>query len=305
MDWLEQYIEIKDDFPRPDWERIYKHIEEHFKDANQKDLWCDISNEWVKRVQQTLGSEYHNNETDNFLVISSRGEKYSTLLLEFMERSRNNILKHLNGIASDEGFGKHIILNFKDIDTYYSYVLYFYPESGEFGLSSGMFLDGGYGHFVLAEEDQSLAETITSHELTHALLSHIPIPLWLNEGMAVNMENILTNSAPLRMESEMYERHKKFWNDETIQEFWSGKSFSRPDEGMELSYHLAQFAVFSLSEDYKVFKNFTNNAHFDDAGEKSAQENYGGSLGALISQYFGEGEWMPRPEIWGQENSNK
>lgn len=191
------------------------------------------------------------------------------------------------------------------MDTYYSYVSYYYPESGEFGLSSGMYINRGYGHFVLAEEDQSYVETITSHELTHALLVHLPIPHWLNEGLAVNMENILTNSVPLRMENEMYERHMNFWNEETIQEFWSGKAFGRPDEGMELSYHLAQFAAFSLSQNYEVFQEFANNAHFDDAGEKAANETYGGGLGSLITQYFGEGNWAPKPETWLDKHSNK
>ncbi len=255
-------------------------------------------------MRTTLGSNYYQQESDNFLIISSEEEKQSKLLLSFMERARKKILHQLNDIANDEGYGKHIIINFHDLDEYYRYVSFFYPESGEFGLSSGMYLNRGYGHFVLAEKDLGYAETITSHELTHALLSHLPIPLWLNEGLAVSMENILTSSTPLRMDDEMYNKHIQFWNEQTIQEFWSGKAFGRPDQGMELSYHLAQFAVHYLSQDYEIFKQFTNKAHYEDAGEAAAQKNYGGSLASLITQYFGEGDWTPDPNRWEKNTSN-
>ena len=120
----------------------------------------------------------------------------------------------------------------------------------------------------------------------------------LNEGMAVNIENLITGSAPLRMDNEMYARHLAFWGEKEIQGFWSGEAFHRADEGQELSYHLAQFAVNSLSKDYEAFIKFANTAHFSDGGEAAANEVYEGSLGNLITQYFGKGDWMPKPETW-------
>lgn len=48
---------------------------------------------------------------------------------------------------------------------------------------------------------------------------------------------------------------------------------------------------------------FTNNANLNDGGEAAAIEIYGGSLGNLISQYFGDGEWTPNPDKWGKLGS--
>jgi hypothetical protein len=107
------------------------------------------------------------------------------------------------------------------------------------------------------------------------------------------------------MDNEQYSRHQSFWGSDEIQEFWSGDAFHRPDEGQELSYHLAQFAVNSLSQDYESFIEFVNLAKYEDGGESAALEIYGSSLGYIIEQYFGGGNWIPNPDAWKKENSNK
>jgi len=103
------------------------------------------------------------------------------------------------------------------------------------------------------------------------------------------------------MDNEVDACHQAFWGEKEIQQFWSGESFHRPDEDQELSYHLAQFAVNSLSQDYEAFVRFVNAANFSDAGESAAYNIYAGSLGNLIARFFGEGEWSPRPETWPEE----
>jgi hypothetical protein len=107
------------------------------------------------------------------------------------------------------------------------------------------------------------------------------------------------------MDDELFARHKAFWGTKEIQEFWSGEAFHRPDEGQELSYHLAQFAVKSLSHDYAVFSRFVNKANYDDGGESAAIEIFGGGLEGLITQFFGEGDWVPKPQEWSLKDSNK
>lgn len=134
--------------------------------------------------------------------------------------------------------------------------------------------------------------------MTHALLSHLPIPRWLDEGLAVSMEDIITSSSPLRMNNRLFSQHELFWGENEIQEFWSGDSFYRTDEGQRLSYQLAQFAVDALSKEYETFIQFANKAHFSDGGESAANEVYEGSLANLISNFFGDGEWLPNPEKW-------
>ena len=112
------------------------------------------------------------------------------------------------------------------------------------------------------------------------------------------MENAITRFSQYRLTKERHIKHQQFWQEREIQEFWSGFSFSRPDEGSELSYQLAQLIVFSLSEDYTEFVEFVNEATYSDAGEAAAIKVYGGSIGAVIHQYFGEGDWSPKPSLW-------
>ena len=145
------------------------------------------------------------------------------------------------------------------------------------------------------------AEATAAHELTHACLRHLPIPLWLNEGFAVAMEDEICGSAPLRMESERFAEHAGFWDEGTIQEFWSGAAFNRTDEGSSLSYELARYCLRSLAHDYDVFARFANSASFVDAGEAAAIDCYGGSLGGVIHQFFGAGDWSPNPQVWFAE----
>ncbi|MEM7390866.1 MAG: hypothetical protein AAF492_00850 [Verrucomicrobiota bacterium] len=296
MDWLDQYFEKTDDFPRPNWEGIYRHIDDHLKGREGHELWCQISRNWIDRLKSELSENYSIHESENFLVLTSESKKYVGKYLKCLERTHKRILDALHDIASDEGFGKYVVLIFDDIDIYYSYMAHFYPEEGEFGISSGIYLNTGYGHFAFPHQDLLYAGSITAHEMTHALVSHLPIPAWLNEGMAVNIENMITRSAPLGMDRELFEKHQNFWGEDEIQEFWTGASFHRPDEGQELSYHLAQLMVNSISHDYGSFIAFANLSDFRDGGESAAHEIYGKSLGRLIANILGEGSWAPKLE---------
>lgn len=298
MEWIDKYFEEVDKFPRPNWEDIYTQVDTHHKDADQHELWCSIARAWMGKVISKLPNNYGIHESENFIIVTSETDRYISLLQNFLERTLKRILSTLSGIASDDGFGKYVVIIFNDIDDYYSYLSYYYSEDGVYGLSSGVYLNKGYGHFAFPHQDVTYAESIAAHEMTHALLAHLPIPAWLNEGMAVTLEDMITGSAPLKMDNELFERHKLFWGESEIQEFWSGDSFHRPDEGQELSYNLAQFAVNSLSQDYESFIQFSNKANFNDGGEAAANEVYGGSLGNLITQFFGDGNWSPNPDKW-------
>ena len=288
---------IVDGFPRPDWSAIAEIIHAGPEETWEA-RWQEWSGRWLEGIAGKLPDRYRVEESDNFLILSAEDDRYVQLLSQFLERALQRILANLDGIASDEGYGKHIVLMFDEQDPYYQYKSYFYPDEGEFILSAGTFLNTGYGHFAFPFMEMFEAEATSAHELTHACLKHLPIPLWLNEGFAVTMEDEICGSNPLRMDNERLAEHTLFWNAETIQEFWNGDSFNRTDQGSELSYELARYCLRALAHEYKVFASFANAASFEDGGEAAAKENFGGSLGGVIHQFFGDGDWSPNPELW-------
>ncbi len=293
---------IVNGFPRPEWDAIGKLIHEAPEDTWESE-WLTWSKRWVDGILNELPEGYRIEESENFLLLSAEEDRYVELLSAFLERTLRRILGRLDGIASDEGNGKHIVLIFKEQDSYYQYKSWFYPDEGDFILSAGTFLNAGYGHFAFPFMEMSGAEATAAHEMTHALLKHLPIPLWLNEGFAVTLEDEICGSVPLQMDNARFAEHASFWNAETIQEFWSGASFNRHDEGSELSYELARYCLRALAHEYDVFAAFANAANYEDGGEAAAIECYGGSLGGIIYQFFGDGDWSPRPETWSGDDS--
>jgi len=112
------------------------------------------------------------------------------------------------------------------------------------------------------------------------------------------MEISITGYNPFILDAESHERLLSFWGESEIQEFWSGASFSRPDDGSELSYHLSQLLVQSLAKEPKILSTLVLNFHFEDAGEKAFQKEFNHGLGEIIGDIFGEGNWTPKPEKW-------
>lgn len=45
---------------------------------------------------------------------------------------------------------------FQDNDQYYEHVGMFFPDEGEFGLSAGMYINEGYGHFVFPSKQLAI-----------------------------------------------------------------------------------------------------------------------------------------------------
>ena len=277
---------------KPDWNEIALRIGDDLSHDDLNSEWSKECKNWLESIASEFGNDYRIEESPNFSIMSNESDRYISVFSRFLERTLKRILNTLDGIASDEGFGKHVALIFQDIDQYYEYIGMFFPDEGEFGPSSGMYINEGYGHFVFPTQDLDYAEPIAVHELTHACLVHLPIPLWLNEGMAVLMEDVLIGNG-LFLDKEMVERHKKYWTEETIQDFWSGESFMAIDEGQELSYNLAHILARNISRDFTTFAKFINCANHQDAGELAAQECLGLSLTQIVGSFLGQGNWQP------------
>lgn len=275
---------------KPDWNKITQKVGEDKTHEELQKYWLSQCNEWLLAVARKYGDDYRIEETPNFSVLSNESPRYVKVFSAFLERTLKRILRALDGVASDEGYGKHVAMIFANVDQYYDYLSLFYPEEGQFGLSSGSYINQGYGHFAFPSQDIDFAEPLAVHELTHACLAHLPIPIWLNEGLAVFMEENLAGQR-LYINNEIVNRHQNYWNQETIQDFWSGDSFYAVDQGQELSYHLAHILVSNITSDYSMFSQFANSAHFEDAGASAAGKHLGISLEYMVGTFLGIGDW--------------
>ena len=286
--------------PIVDWDAMDVHVPAGAKPEVLDAFWTEAARAWLEALGPALGKEYSIRESDRFLLLSPVEEARSKVILDYVEKTQKRILYVLSGIAKESEMGKVCLLLFSDQDCYYQYVSNYYPPSGEFSLSGGMFLQHGYGHFVFVADDMHVMEPTIAHELTHCLVQHLPIPAWLNEGIAVSTEHRLSppRGAPLFTPEEMHQKHLAFWNEATMQEFWSGKSWLRADDANLLSYDLATHFVSMSSQDLDVFRAFTNSADRADSGDAAARKHLGYPVGHLAEAVLGRGAWEPRPETW-------
>jgi hypothetical protein len=300
---LEPHVKLDEGgFSRLDWETVRQWVE-GLDEPLQAAAWAQAEIAWLLRLRSDLGAEYRLDIQDGAALVSSLDPNVARSTLDFMTKSLRRITAVLDGVASSSEWGHDILLVFEDDETYYRYVSYFYGQDGEFAASGGMFINDGCSHFVTMKSDLRVVEPVIVHEMTHACLSHLPIPAWLNEGLAVNTERRL--SPPLGPEPltprQMHEKHREFWTAENIQEFWSGKSWLRTDDGNMLSYDLARILVSEFATDWERFKQFALNAHIADAGHSSAVEHLEVDLGAAVCAVLeleSDQAWRPTPAAW-------
>ncbi|MBN8886414.1 MAG: hypothetical protein J0I77_11890 [Rudaea sp.] len=286
--------------PIVDWPAAHRQMP---SGADADDYWWSVALGWLDALRIRLGPQYAIEQSDSFAMLSSLQGRTLQLAMACCERYRRRILRDLDGIATAWGRGPHVVLIFDALDEYYDYVGNYYPQQGEFAMSSGMFIHHGYGHFVFQASEMAAMEPVIAHELTHCLLAMLPIPAWLNEGTAVNMEQALAPRSvdPRRgifSHRETAQKRTAFWNAETIQQFWSGKSFKRPDEGCSLSYELATEMTLLIAKDPQRYRAFMNSAHWKDAGQDAATQTLGYALEDVAAAVLGDGPWRPEPAKW-------
>ncbi len=288
--------------PIPDWQRIGDSAPTDSGDARLHAYWDSAAHAWLDAGVARLGEGYRVRGSDDFLLLSTLDSRQGDLFLATCQRMLARIRRSLGELADDGGHGRHVVMVFEHPDDYYAYIGHYYPDDGEYAMSSGMFLQFGYGHFVMPLEAIDAMEPVIAHELTHRLVSHLPIPAWLNEGLAVNTEHAMfphlaSPHAQLYSQREITAQHAAYWNADSIQTFWSGKSFLATDDGNRLSYDLATRITALAAREDVPFRAFVRHADLRDGGV-GAEHHLGVSIGDLAHAVLGDGPWQPQPETW-------
>ncbi|MCW1925431.1 hypothetical protein OKA05_22915 [Luteolibacter arcticus] len=284
-------------YAMPDWEAIWDEVEAEHPPEAWHEVWCEIAREWMATVRDRLGGNYAIRESKNFLLVSTASEQKAVEVLQFLERIHARIQQTIPALLPEALYGQCPVLAFTDENDFYDYVSGYFDDDGEFGAMGGVYLNRGYGHFALPSPQLDHYAAVMSHELCHSFLSHLPLPLWLDEAITQGVEHSITGALPYVLDREIIRRHRDYWDEKLLQSFWTGDSFGFPDDGQELSYHLARFILHSLHQGgttpREEMDRFFLTATYEDAGQSAAQEVFGISLGECLVPLLGEGNWDP------------
>ncbi|RYG28008.1 MAG: hypothetical protein EON93_19400 [Burkholderiales bacterium] len=284
-------------FPLLNWQTVNAELA-GLGDAERPVARAASQRLWLEHMRHALGPHFRLTETDHAFVLSSLEEGPQRAIASYIASTRKKVTHLLNGLAAFPAEGKSVLLVLDDEEWYYHYVSVYYPSEGEFAFSGGMFINAGCPHFVVRRSDLAQIEPVIAHELTHSALAHLKLPLWLDEGIAVNTERRIAGAQPsLHTPREIDGMQRRFWGQPEIQQFWSGESFQRTDDGNLLSYELARVMVEQMARDWQPFAEFVRDAQRSDAGAASALQHLKIDLGAAAAALTGQltdAGWSPR-----------
>jgi hypothetical protein len=299
---LQDHLQRHHGFSVADWAAARAWIGGRVPVSQRRAAWTACKRAWLLHFREVLGPRFNVEEGASAFLLSSLDTHVSRATLACIERTRRHIGAVLNGLVHAPERGKDVLIVFDTASQYCDYVLLHHKESGELAVSGGTYIDAGCGHFVTVKKELATMEPTIAREMTHGALHHLPLPAWLNEGIAVNTEQRLARAErPLRPPEQMRGKHLRFWDAGRIQELWSGRSFERTDDGRMLSYDLARILVERLSRPREPFKAFVRAAHLADAGAAAAYKHLGISLGTAVCALLERTpapDWHPEPHRW-------
>jgi hypothetical protein len=312
---MNKALRFADGFHRVNWELVHGWIDGHVDTGGDiEKIWDEAALLWVNQLREDIGGDYVVFKSKQTILLCDQAKDVAEWLLNYAGRAAATIKEHLGETAWQGAFGRDVVLVFSDEDDYYHYLAY-HSLDGEQAASAGVCIHSGYTHIALPWRDAFDAANAIVHELTHDCLSHLPLPLWLNEGVAVTLQKsvapptrglgqsdqdalfaaAISWKAPI-MWDELAERHLEFWTEERIQSFWAGTAFFEPGEANELSYSLAEVFLKLITErtDRESFRAFLEAAHQQDAGQTAAIDILKTDLGDVAGTFLGKGNWRPQ-----------
>jgi hypothetical protein len=197
----------QEDLPRPQWDLLSAWVQSRVEPEERFEAWTDIARQWLTHLSSALDGPYELSESDQVLLLAPAA-KAATPVLGFAEFCRTALLTGLPQVTRFNMPGKQAVLIIEDTQTYYTYLSVYYPE-GHHGGSGGVHVREGYPHIVV--HGTETAETTLAHEMTHASLAHLTLPVWIEEGLAQMFEHDMSGRGLQQVDAEMAREHKRYW----------------------------------------------------------------------------------------------
>jgi hypothetical protein len=289
--------------PRPQWDLIKVWIDSRGDHEQADDTWAMVERQWLAHLAKALGGEYDVAESEHFLVLAPDADSADSLMW-FLERCRNCLLSVLEGVVEFVALGKQVVIALRSANDYYRYLAPFYPH-GKHGGSGGVHVREGHPHVAAHGKDLLTLENTLAHELTHAGLHHLSMPVWLEEGLAQLVEHEMTSRGLLLVDGKMAKQHKQYWGCHGLDAFWRGEGFSKPGKVQRLCYQLAEILAQLLIEEARPrwfgfvreprrrFFAFLRSASAVDCGESACREHLKYGISELAAKFLGPGSWSP------------
>jgi hypothetical protein len=275
-------------FPRADWKKIHEWIKSNVPVECRPAAMTEANAQWMGRIRRRMHEPHALYESRHFLFLSTQRRERAKMFMDMAERGYDRLAEFTVDIQRTEPRGKLPILGLGHQELYYRYVCYFEGNGKEKIASGGMFIRSGCDHIAIPEGpgfDRTLL-----HELTHAVVADLPLPRWVNEGLAQVMEDLAPGYIQRHLEPEFFaarqQKQTAYWRAYGIGPFWTGDSFWTPASCL-FSYELAQEIVRDIwvarTQD---FRNFILHAHRNDGGDAAAREYLGASVQELAAKYL-------------------
>ena len=299
-DLVAPFLETRFGFPRVDWPRAALAMgSEGTLSPGTKD---QLVVGWLEHVVLAKGEGARSLPGVNFHLVEVPADERAQHVLRWAEEARAFLTRNLDGIAAPHASPLPLLL-FTRVEDFVDWVFDHETPDAEHELASagGVFINGPCPH-IAAPYGPQLESTLV-HELAHALVHHLPLPAWLNEGIAVAMQWLWAPQSPAHVASptpftaEDIREQRQHWNEATIQRFWSGRAFRDPHL-QRVAYPLALLLVTRLAGNYARLLRFANAAIFCDAGAAAFSTTYGEPLSQLLEPLLGRGAWQPNPASW-------
>ncbi|MDB5388503.1 MAG: peptidase superfamily protein [Planctomycetaceae bacterium] len=282
--------------PRVDWDVVHQWMEQHIPESDRSQAWTQLATEWLEALNQALGNEYRVVRSEHLILFAPQDYEHTDVLLKFGESGLDRIDADLGDLAKKSDQVPLAILLFRDADSYCRYTSPFDPE-GAFLRSAGVCLRDGYVHIALRPYPLDTLQVTMLHEITHACLSHLELPLWLEEGITQMAEQApLPVWSRFSLNREDASEIRQYWREQGLNDFWWGTGFQAIGAPQDFCYQLAHILFRLLISEHKQrVPEFVRRASAADAGECAARDALGKSLPDIAAMFLGPGEWAAVP----------